>query len=61
MNKVENKMPAYPWEIADLLVGAYLESHQRSLLRAAEAENNPASPRDSSCPRSDGCSSQPAL
>jgi hypothetical protein len=61
MNKVANSMPAYPWEIADLLVGAYLESHQRSLLRSAEAKSNPGSPRDSSRPGSDGCSSQPAL
>jgi hypothetical protein len=61
MNKVANSMPAYPWEIADLLVGGYLESHQRSLSRAAEAKSKPGSTRDSSRSRSDGRSSQPAL
>jgi hypothetical protein len=33
---------AYPWEIADLLVGAYLQRHQRPESRAA----TPNRPRD---------------
>jgi hypothetical protein len=59
MNKPANSMPAYPWEIADLLVGAYLERHQKLPLRVANAKSHPGSRQASDRPVGGGCSSRP--